>query len=127
MPTVTGVLLEFSDGTVKRVTPEAARKHLELVVVEVPAPTDLRRVEPTSGARPYNATFFDDDDNVVHTTSPHETWTQAKDAALDWAATYGESARQFEIMKWTRQGIIEAPQRGSVRVRSRTRWHIAED
>ena len=96
MPNVVGVLLEFSDGRVERVTPIQALVHLKALMPVLPratssAPLSVGGIVP-SGSFPYYAVFFDDDDTVVHTTAAHRTWSEARDAALAWADHHGSAA-----------------------------------
>lgn len=128
---VVSVILEFEDKHVERMSPAQAEKHIGSDVGPVTIPT---RAVPAAGgiqpspSHPFYTVFFDDDDRIVHTTSAHRTWSEARDAALDWADKYGAKARQFEIVRWYKnEPAIIAPQRGSVRVRARTKWYISED
>lgn len=74
----------------------------------------------------FYAVFVDDDDEIVHTTQPRRIWSESITDAFTWIEDYGHLARQFEVLRDTRNGPELAPQRGSIRERSRTRWHIVE-
>lgn len=84
---------------------------------------------------PFYAIFYDDADQRLHVTPRRRIWKEAVDDAMALADSYGtnrsptwlDDARRFDVMKCNTQGNEIAPQHGSSRIRSRTRWHIAND
>lgn len=89
------------------------------VATQPPAkPKPAKVVDPNK----FYAVFYDEQNQVVHTTKQQRLWSEARNDAKSWIGKHGQKAKTVIIY----QGDTQAANRGSKMERARTAWHNVE-